>query len=334
MWSAIDANRPVWLSRVGNGWDGLSASVVGCEAIEPAHVVDDVQLARVVGAEAGDVEGRVDQLPVPDGLGAIVLDPPDVAGGPVAVDVGPDQVGQVRAAVDPAAGERAGLAVGVLGGRRRDRVGARLALGVEDVAPLDEAPAVIGPLLDQVDLLPEVLAVLADPELARLAVVAEPPGVAQAIGPELGPGAGAIDEGVVLGHRVVPARVGMIDVDPQHGREQVVEGLAGQVGVGAAGTVARGDIEIAVVAEGQVAAVVAVGGPFDDDQLRFRVDAMWRLAVDRIAHRLSGLATSQRAIQADIDITVALVVGVERQADGQAIDLEQRPRPRSRPGRP
>ena len=236
------------------------------EAIEPAHLVDDVQLAGVVGAEAGDVEGRIDQLAVPDGLRAVVLDPPDAAGGPVAVDVGPDQLGQAGAAVDPAAGERAGLAVGVLGGRRRDRVGARLALGVEDVAPLGEAPAVVGPLLDQVDLLPEVLAVLADPELARLAVEAQPPGIAQAVGPELGPGAGAVDERVVLRHAVVPARVGVIDVDPQHGRQQVVEGLAGQVGVGVAGAVARGDVEIAVVAEGEVAAVVAVGGPLDDER--------------------------------------------------------------------
>ena len=95
------------------------------EAIEPAHLVDDVQLAGVVGAEAGDVERGVDQLAVPGGLRAVVLDPPDAAGGPVAVDVGPDQLGQAGAAVDPAAGERAGLAVVVLGGRRRDRVGAR-----------------------------------------------------------------------------------------------------------------------------------------------------------------------------------------------------------------
>ena len=147
---------------------------------------------------------------------------------------------------------------------------------MEDVAPLADAPAVVGPLLDQVDLLPEVLAVVADPELARLAVVAQPPGVAQAVGPDLGPGAGAVDERVVLGHPVVPARVGVIDVDPQHGPQQVVERLAGQVGVGAARAVARGDVEEPVVAEGEVAAVVAVGGPLDDDELRGRVDPVRR----------------------------------------------------------
>ena len=256
---------------------------------------------------------------------AVVLDPPDAAGGPVAVDVGPDQVGQAGAAVDPAAGERAGLAVGVLGGRRQDRVGARLALGDEDVAPLGEAPAVVAPLLDQVDLLPEVLAVLADPELARLAVEAQPPGIAQAVGPDLGPGAGAIDERVVLGHAVVPARVGMIDVDPQHGRQQVVEGLAGQVGVGAAGAVSRGDVEKAVVAEGEVAAVVAVGGPLDDQELRLRVDAVRRPGGRPCIARPASpcVPPFERAVQADVDVAVALVVGMEGQADGEAVDLEQ-----------
>ncbi len=230
-------------------------------------MVDDVHLAGVVGAEAGDIEGCVDQLAMPEHFRAVVLDPPDPASGPVTVDVGPDQAGQAGAAIHPAAGNRASLAVRVLGGRRQDRVGARLPARQKNMAALRETPAVISALLDQVHLLPKVLPVLADPELARGAVVAQPPGVAQAVGPQLGPGAVAIDERVVPGHAVVPALIGVIDVDPQHGAEQVVQGLAGHVGVGSAGAVTRGDIEIAVVAEGEVAAVVAVGRPLDDELL-------------------------------------------------------------------
>src|SRR4051794_23707411 len=153
----------------------------------------------------------------------------------------------------------------VLGGRRQNRVGAGLAIGEEDMAALGQAPAVIAALLDQVNLLPEILTVLADPELARLAVEAEPPGIAQAVGPELGPGAGASDEGVVPGYAVVPARVGVIDVDSQHGRQQVIQGLPRHVCVRAAGAVSRRDVEEAVVAEVKVAAIVAVGAPLDDE---------------------------------------------------------------------
>ena len=52
---------------------------------------------------------------------------------------------------------------------------------------------------------------------------------------------------------------------------------------------------------------------------------MRRPAVDRVAHDLRRLAApSQRAVQADVEVAVALVVGVERQADGEAVDVEQR----------
>ena len=176
------------------------------EAIETTRgLVDDVQLAGVVGAEPGDVEGRVDQLAVPGGLLAVVPDPPDAPGGPIAVDVDPVQLGQPCAAVDPAAGERTGLAVGMVGRRQQDRVGAGLAACEEEVAPLEETPAVVATLLDQVDLLPGILPVVADPELARPSVVAQPPGITQAVGPDLRPCAGTIDERVVFGHAVIPA---------------------------------------------------------------------------------------------------------------------------------
>ena len=133
------------------------------------------------------------------------------------------------------------------------------------MAPLEQAPAVVAALLDQVDLLPRVLPVVADPELARLPVVAQPPGIAQAVGPHLRPGAGAIDERVVPGHAVIPAGLGMIDVDPQHGALQ---------GHRSAGRSAAGSEPLVpspvetkrdpVVAEGEVAAVVAVRVPLDD----------------------------------------------------------------------
>src|SRR5262249_6141788 len=151
------------------------------------------------------------------------------------------------------------------------------------------------------------------------------PGVAQAVGPQLGPGAPAIDEWVILGDAVIPARVGAIDVDPQDGPQQVVEGLAGQVGVGGAGAGPRGNGEGAVVAEGEGAAVVAIRGPLDDHDSRFRVDAVGLPAVHRVTHDLGLLVGPALvgAIQADVDVAVTPVVGVEGQADGEAVDVEQ-----------
>ncbi len=116
----------------------------------------------------------------------------------------------------------------------------------------------------------------------------------------------------------------MVDVDPQDGAQQVVDRLAGQVGVGAAGAVARGDVEIAVVAEGKVAAVVAVGGPLDDHEPaslgRYVASPCGRPCNARPASSSDRL---ERAIHADVDVAVALVVGMEGDADGEAVDLEQ-----------
>lgn len=103
---ATDAKSPVSLSRVGKGWEGRSSCVAGFETVETASVVDDEQLAGVIGPESSDIEGRVDQLALPDGSRAVVFDSPDSAGGPVAVDICPDQIEQTGSAINPAAGER------------------------------------------------------------------------------------------------------------------------------------------------------------------------------------------------------------------------------------
>ena len=65
------------------GREGLSR-LIGLgrrlEPIESAAMVDDVELAVVIGAEARDVERRIHQLAMPDGLLAVMLDSPDAAG--------------------------------------------------------------------------------------------------------------------------------------------------------------------------------------------------------------------------------------------------------------
>ena len=54
------------------------------------------------------------------------------------------------------------------------------------------------------------------------------------------------------------------------------------------------------------------------------IDAVGWPAIDRVTHHLGRLRLAlHRAVQADVDVAVAFVVGVEGQADGEAVDLEQ-----------
>jgi hypothetical protein len=149
--------------------------------VDAAVEGEDVELAPGVLAEARDVELRlpralqVDQLAIDDGLAVPFAQAPDAAGVVIGVDVDAGQLRQGRAAVDVAAGDALAVVlafgvrrVGVLG-QGRDEVGRPdgplLAAG-ERVEPLAHAPAVVAAVLDDVDLLPEVLADVAGPERA------------------------------------------------------------------------------------------------------------------------------------------------------------------------
>ncbi len=83
----------------------------------------------------------------------------------------------------------------------------------------------------------------------------EAPGVAQPVGPDLGPGALAAHERVVGRDPVGPAPA-RPRVDPEDLAEQGVQRLAVAEGVAAAAAVAEGDVEAAVGPEGELAAVV------------------------------------------------------------------------------
>ncbi len=78
----------------------------------------------------------------------------------------------------------------------------------------------------------------------------------------------------------------MVDVDPQHAGPEIGQILAGDVGIRSRRAVARGDVEIAVVAEAHVAAVVPGRRPFDDHLAAFGKDDVRRLRADAEAHDL------------------------------------------------
>ena len=143
-----------------------------------------------------------------------------------------------------------------------------------------------------IDHLPQLPTHVADPEIAGAAVDAHAPRVAEAVGPDFRAGAGCLHERVVGRHSVGLARVLVIDVDAENGRQQVADILSGVEGIGRVrvGAVAGRDVEKAVLAELEIAAVMAAGQPGDDDFLRARIDARWI----RVRHLEAGHARAIR----------------------------------------
>src|SRR5439155_3011774 len=142
----------------------------------------------------------------------------------------------------------------MLGDRFGERRRTGLAVEVERVTTLDDAPAVVGALLDEIHLLPQVLAVLPNPQIAGGAIDVQSPRVAEAIRPRFGPHALLADERVVLGDGVILATVGMVDIDAQHLGAETTKVLAGEIGIGVGGAVAGRDVKHAIVAKVEVAA--------------------------------------------------------------------------------
>src|SRR5512135_565356 len=226
------------------------------QVIDAAIEGEDVELSRGILTEGRDIQPRaavhVDQFAVGDGSALLLAEAPDPAGFVVAVDVHADQLGQVPAAIDIAAGDAlavvgapgAGLVgvVGILDDRLGERRGGVFLLaGAERVEALHDAPAVIAAVLDDVDGFPEILAHVARPEPAGLAVEGDLPGVAQANGVDLGCPVGELrvaQRRVVLGDAIGLAAGGVVDVDPQDRAEPVSRVLPGRQRVVGRSTVA------------------------------------------------------------------------------------------------
>ena len=169
----------------------------------------------------------------------------------------------------------------------------------------------------EVDLLVEVLADVGDPEIARRPVEREPPRVAQAVRPDLGPAAARARTGCRRDR--VRRGQGRVRVDAQHLAEQRVERLAvaarrvtRTLVVGGA-AVADAHVEQAVGAERDLAAVVV--------RLRVR-DARAARGADAGSARPSANAYSSSVGQSlrvgvvDVELRA---VGREREAEEPAL---------------
>ncbi len=190
------------------------------------------------------------------------VDDPHVARALVGVEVAAVQGRLVRIASDIAAHDRAAEVVIVLGDRQDEPVLAA-AVGPVAVPAFHHVPAEVGGRRDgirrpdHVHLLPGVLADVADPQVACRPIEREAPGVAEAVGADLGPGARIVGERVVRRDGVGRSgAVGGSRPDAEELAQERRPALAVAERVAARAAVAGGDVQVAVGPEVDVAAVV------------------------------------------------------------------------------
>ena len=196
---------------------------------------------------------------------------------------------------------------------------ARAERGVADGA-FHRPPAVVAAAPDHVDLLPEPLPHVAQPEVPGGAVEGELPGVAEAVGVDLASlGAVGVREGVVRGDAIRLALGHAVHVDPEKRSEGGVQPLPSVHGVVAGAAVAERDVEVAVGAEGDLPAVV-VGERLGHLQEHPLAGGVGREGVARGPRQLGDHAAPVRARGVvHEDAAVGLVVRVEREPEQAAL---------------
>ena len=258
----------------------LGLDVVSLEFMDRAVVVvEDEKFAVVILGEADDADRRgyeIDQWPGPGVARArhrLGADAPHPAGHPVAKQIAAHELRKLPAPIHEATGDRRPGRVRHLAPRLDDRRGAGGPVAMNRVASFLQAPAVVVAGLHAAHEFPHLEADVAGPEVARLAVEAHLPGIAEAEGVEFATGSRRSHERVVGGDRVTAAWLGVIDVDPHDGGPQIRDILPGLVRVGGemVAAVAGRHVEHPVRAEGEAAAVVAARGPGDHLHLARRV---------------------------------------------------------------
>ena len=123
------------------------------------------------------------------------------------------------------------------------------------------------------------------------------------------------------------AIVRMIDVNPQHLRQQVVESLPRQVRIRITGPISRCDVKHSIQAKGHGCAIVTVRLPLDDQLCRIWIEPKGSFALDRVAcdiAHFARLGVGIRSVGPDEDITILSKLRMKRDAVGESsFEIEQ-----------
>src|SRR5207302_10729418 len=119
------------------------------------------------------------------------------AGHPVAVNVNPVESAQPLAVITSASGDGGSLGVRMRNDRRQNGGRARFAVRFDRLRTFDDAPAVVAAAFNTINHLPQFPADIPDPQGAALSVETHLPRIAEAVGPDFRPRAGAVHERIV-----------------------------------------------------------------------------------------------------------------------------------------
>jgi len=138
------------------------------------------------------------------------------------------------------------------------------------------------------------------------------PGIPQSVGPRFASRTGQRYERIVFRHRVGGPRRGMIDVDPQHLREQRREVLPDVVLIRIRSAVAGGDVQHPIEPKRDGRPIVPVRFPFDDRH-RFTDHGIRRFAGNLIPLNAAMVRlVSDLAVAADIQPAIFFKSRMER----------------------
>jgi hypothetical protein len=257
----------------------------------------------------------------------------------VAVDVPPEEGLHLLVPDDVAARDRAAAGVRELkNGRDDERVG-RIAVRISravHVTALEAAPPEVDrsppPRIDRavIDLLPSVLADIADVQCSGHTVEREAPRIAKAVRPDLGLPRRLTDERVVRRHRIRVCAV-LTRIDPDELSAQVLEVHRCPERIACAAAVTRPHVEHPVGAELELAAVVVrLTGVRNRDHGAARA-RIGDVRVGRVPQELVDLDRPDRVSGpgvVDVETPTRRVVGCERHRQEPALASGQHSRHR------
>ena len=273
----------------------------------------EVHLPCLIFAKCRDRQAGPGHLPVFDDLAPFHADDPDIAAHVVGVKISAVELGQPLPTVNQPSGYRTPFALKILGHGVDEFLAAMKSRGMERMKPLAEVPAVVAAALDEVNFFIAILSDIAGPELAGLTIESQSPDVAQAISPDLAAGLlAASDEGIVLGNRVLLARILAIHVDTQDRTQECLEILTVAVGIVGRTAVPQADVEIPVGAELDAASIMVAVRLRNPHQhfLRASVGTVGIVRRDP-KPRHDRRPRSRRIV--DIQLTILGVLGMQRE---------------------